>query len=623
MTRDEHLKFCKICQHRKLDPDQGFICILTDKIADFESSCPNFEEETKIAKSSFINEREINKIREKAKVHQNLSYAIIGGLSVALLCSFIWAAFTVATEYQIGLLAIAVGFIVGKSVGFFGAGIDQSYGIIGAILALIGVLLGNIFSIIGFTAHDQNLGYFEAATLMGIKETFQFYMQNISPMDFVFYVIAIIQGYKFAFRPFNETEDFEGDLAPPGNSSRKILTTLGAGLILMIVATFFTFSIDGNKVFTYENGQTMSEGEYVDGKLDGPWTYYQENGAVASNVMYKNGLEQGEAIYFNNDGIIVSKMNYLKGLRNGLEVNYYENGILYDSSYYDHSRLNGPYASYHVNGNLMSKGQFEKNNQVGNWLSYYENGNLQSTLNYDQGVLSGEGTYYWENGNEQQRSLYTPDEPEKILDYWDESKKQIIVNGNGYLKLYYDGIQLEEEGEIREGLSVGIWKNYYEDGTLSHIYNYTDGEPFLDKFYDSKGNLIVENGTGTMKYFTDSNLPLYEIEYKNGLVDGASKIYNLDGQLITHSNFKKGKLNGSTIIYDENGLIQTEGNYIQGEQDGFWKWNNNIGTINSSITYINGKKEGEQLFYDSDGLFVIYKEIYKDGELISSEDVEN
>ena len=47
MTREEHVKFCKICKNRKLDRNKGIVCELTNEIADFVDECSNFEEDGK------------------------------------------------------------------------------------------------------------------------------------------------------------------------------------------------------------------------------------------------------------------------------------------------------------------------------------------------------------------------------------------------------------------------------------------------------------------------------------------------------------------------------------------------------------------------------------------------
>ncbi len=42
MTREERLRFCKLCKNRKMDFQQGLLCNLTGKHADFEGSCSKF-----------------------------------------------------------------------------------------------------------------------------------------------------------------------------------------------------------------------------------------------------------------------------------------------------------------------------------------------------------------------------------------------------------------------------------------------------------------------------------------------------------------------------------------------------------------------------------------------------
>ena len=42
MTREERLQFCNLCKNRKMSFQQGLLCKLTDKQADFEGTCPKF-----------------------------------------------------------------------------------------------------------------------------------------------------------------------------------------------------------------------------------------------------------------------------------------------------------------------------------------------------------------------------------------------------------------------------------------------------------------------------------------------------------------------------------------------------------------------------------------------------
>jgi uncharacterized RDD family membrane protein YckC len=53
MTREEHLKFCRICTNQKFDMQKGIICRLTGQIADFEGSCVSFDEDIKLKESLY------------------------------------------------------------------------------------------------------------------------------------------------------------------------------------------------------------------------------------------------------------------------------------------------------------------------------------------------------------------------------------------------------------------------------------------------------------------------------------------------------------------------------------------------------------------------------------------
>lgn len=43
MTRKEHLKFCRVCQNRKMDLQQGLVCKITGKIAAFDNTCHDYK----------------------------------------------------------------------------------------------------------------------------------------------------------------------------------------------------------------------------------------------------------------------------------------------------------------------------------------------------------------------------------------------------------------------------------------------------------------------------------------------------------------------------------------------------------------------------------------------------
>ncbi|MBS1506976.1 MAG: hypothetical protein JSS79_10030 [Bacteroidetes bacterium] len=142
-------------------------------------------------------------------MEQNLPFAFAGGAVAAVVGGVIWALVTVSSGYQIGWMAVGVGFLVGYSVRFLGKGIDKVFGVIGASLALFGCLLGNFFSIIGFAAKQESMGIFAILTSLDYSLVPDVMIEAFSPMDLLFYGIAIYEGYRFSFRQVTEEEVME------------------------------------------------------------------------------------------------------------------------------------------------------------------------------------------------------------------------------------------------------------------------------------------------------------------------------------------------------------------------------------------------------------------------------
>jgi len=137
---------------------------------------------------------------------QNLPVGVLAGLIGALGGAAVWGGITVATGYQIGWMAVGVGFLVGYAVRTFGKGIDKVFGIAGAVLALIGCGLGNLLAISGMIAADQEMGFFEVLGQLNPGLVKDLMVSTFSPMDLLFYGIAVYEGYRFSFRRLTTRE---------------------------------------------------------------------------------------------------------------------------------------------------------------------------------------------------------------------------------------------------------------------------------------------------------------------------------------------------------------------------------------------------------------------------------
>jgi len=137
---------------------------------------------------------------------QNLHMGILGGIIGAVIGAAAWAVVTVATGYQIGWMAVGVGFLAGYGVRLMGKGISKQFGIVGAILSLLGCLAGNLFSVCAMVSKHEDISFFDILVRLNPEIIVDVFKTTFSPMDLFFYAIAIYEGYRFSFRKITEDE---------------------------------------------------------------------------------------------------------------------------------------------------------------------------------------------------------------------------------------------------------------------------------------------------------------------------------------------------------------------------------------------------------------------------------
>jgi hypothetical protein len=143
---------------------------------------------------------------EQFKSEQNLVSGVIAGAVAALVGAVIWAAVTVTTDYQIGWMAVGIGFLVGFAVRLAGKGIDRSFAVAGAQLAHLGCVLGNLFTICQVIATNEQMAIFDVLVRLDAGITFELMKATFQPVDVLFYGIAIYEGFKLSPRRITEEE---------------------------------------------------------------------------------------------------------------------------------------------------------------------------------------------------------------------------------------------------------------------------------------------------------------------------------------------------------------------------------------------------------------------------------
>jgi antitoxin component YwqK of YwqJK toxin-antitoxin module len=421
MDQRERLAICNSCINRKLDYEHGYVCQLTGHFADFEGTCkhyvldhtvidtikvrtkdrpfvplfdpvpPKEEPETKkkAAPGKAAPKKQPSELAlKKLRRYQSFLYALIGGLLITATAAAGWAFITAMTGYQGVYLALGVGVLVGIAVRFFGAGIKQIFGILAALLALTGSLLGYYLSQNGFLEELQ------LARIMGIPDYLdQELMLNsmrdsFVPLDLVFYGLAGLLAYFIAIRRINSRK--MARLEHDGYKGAPALYWLRLPLILagILLPTYYGYTLTNNssaelQSIYYDSGEKMSEGEmwdgmeigewtswhvngniksvgyYAEGRKDSLWQWYDESGILTGLGMYDKDVEHGTWMHYNPDGVVSDSGSYLEGLQEGLWKYFHENGSLKYAVHYQAGKIHGEKILLSPSGTVVNVAYFE------------------------------------------------------------------------------------------------------------------------------------------------------------------------------------------------------------------------------------------------------------------------
>jgi len=134
------------------------------------------------------------------RVRQNFPRAVAAGLAAAVIGALLWAGFVYVTNYELGLIAVAVGALVGIAVREAGQGVDSKFGVLGALCAAFGWVLGTMLVVLAMVSKAADVGMLEAAGRLGLGGCISLALENGDAMELLFLAIAVYEGWKFAFK---------------------------------------------------------------------------------------------------------------------------------------------------------------------------------------------------------------------------------------------------------------------------------------------------------------------------------------------------------------------------------------------------------------------------------------
>jgi len=190
------------------DPDKA-TTVGSSKDPKFDEFSFQFKPKNNEPKSNptpVIDETKSHMLLQQLRDNQNLSLGIVGGLGAAIAGAVVWALITALTQYQIGFMAIGVGLLVGYAVRRMGQGVDPVFGYFGAGLSLLGCVIGNILTTCIITSQQEGIALSQVLASLNPAVAVEIMKYTFSPIDLLFYGLAVYYGYKFSFRQMTQDE---------------------------------------------------------------------------------------------------------------------------------------------------------------------------------------------------------------------------------------------------------------------------------------------------------------------------------------------------------------------------------------------------------------------------------
>lgn len=236
---------------------------------------------------------------------------------------------------------------------------------------------------------------------------------------------------------------------------------------------------------------------------------------------------------------ILESTNYIDIINSGQDLSF--------------RNIEAQYRSYYDNGQLLAEGNIVAGNPQGEWKFYNVNGTLVHQIVFADSVIklpgaekgvdvSGMYTGYYSNGKvrakgylkdmELNYDCFTkqdkPDLDFYVLDFYDITGKQTVMNGTGYYNKYDENGVRISTGQLKNCVEDSVWKYYTPEQKLTEIGMFVDGkrdgvwyEGDLEGINFEDGACFDMNDTYAVKAYERKRkeLEFTKIYYRKGIVE--------------------------------------------------------------------------------------------------------
>jgi len=252
--------------------------------------------------------------------------------------------------------------------------------------------------------------------------------------------------------------------------------------------------------YSDDNSKPWYEENYKKGKLHGTYKVWNIEGQLMRVTNYKNGVFHGDHKRFYRDGSINYEYTFNQGT--GTDKIYDPSGqLLLEINYVD-GLTDGSFIEYFPTGDIKTNGFFKEGKYHAEWKIWNKDKQLNFQFSFNEGRLDG------------------------IVQKWND-------NGN-----------LAFEGEFNNGKRNGSFSTYFDDGTLHSECGFINNTMSGLCIYFTKTEKHYDYSPQCEYYMGQYVGQRFEINYKNGLKDGETRVYDERGNLRSLETYLNDTLDG-------------------------------------------------------------------------------
>jgi len=219
-------------------------------------------------------------------------------------------------------------------------------------------------------------------------------------------------------------------------------------------------AIDGKPKHVMGVYLIYGEGNYTNNIRTGKWKFFVIEDKSLKKILqqeasYKDGYRDGSFTYYFPTGAKAITGTYSIDAVNGECKNFYENGAVFALRNYAMGLANGKQYFYFPNGSVQIENDVKDGKSNGVYKLFYANGKLMENIVYKMGVEDGMYQYYYDNGQ-----------------LWIEKEYKMGRLLNVTASFAKNG-KKKDKGSLNNG--NGTVNYYTEDGKIYNTITYKDG----------------------------------------------------------------------------------------------------------------------------------------------------